>query len=42
MKARDVMDAYFEAVDGGDVDGVLALFDPNVVYERPGYQPIGS
>ncbi|MFT7835804.1 nuclear transport factor 2 family protein [Saccharothrix sp. BKS2] len=28
---------YYERVDAGEVDGLLALFAPDVVYDRPGY-----
>lgn len=31
---------YYELVDEGDVDGLVALFDPEAVYHRPGYPPL--
>ncbi|MFI7672827.1 nuclear transport factor 2 family protein [Actinophytocola sp. NPDC049390] len=31
---------YYELVDQGDVDGLVALFDPEAVYHRPGYPPL--
>lgn len=31
---------YYELVDQGDVDGLVALFDPDAVYHRPGYPPL--
>jgi steroid delta-isomerase len=31
---------YYELVDRGDVDGLVALFDPEAVYHRPGYPPL--
>lgn len=31
---------YYQLVDEGDVPGLLQLFSPDVVYERPGYEPI--
>lgn len=30
---------YYELVDEGDVSGLLELFAPDAVYERPGYPP---
>ncbi|MBB6118425.1 nuclear transport factor 2 family protein [Nocardiopsis algeriensis] len=35
-RAREV----YARVDGGDIGGLLELFSDDVVYERPGYQPI--
>jgi ketosteroid isomerase-like protein len=37
---RDTVRRYFAAVDANDFDRVLELFDDNVIYERPGYDPI--
>lgn len=37
---REVIRAYFRAVDANDVDGAVALFHEELVYERPGYEPI--
>lgn len=31
---------YYTLVDAGDVDGLVALFTPEAVYERPGYAPM--
>lgn len=31
---------YFRLVDAGDLTGVLALFDEQVVYRRPGVPPL--
>jgi ketosteroid isomerase-like protein len=31
---------YYERVDAQDVAGILELFAPDVVYRRPGYEPI--
>lgn len=31
---------YYELVDSNDVDGLLALFDDDAVYHRPGYRPL--
>ena len=31
---------YYELVDQGDVEGLVALFDPDAVYQRPGYPPL--
>jgi ketosteroid isomerase-like protein len=31
---------YYELVDNGDVEGLVALFDPDAVYNRPGYEPL--
>lgn len=31
---------YYELVDSGDTDGLVALFAPDAVYHRPGYEPI--
>ncbi|MFX0539568.1 nuclear transport factor 2 family protein [Ornithinimicrobium sp. Y1847] len=31
---------YYERVDAGDVEGVLAWFAHDAVYERPGYAPM--
>lgn len=32
----DVVRTYYERVDAEDVDGLVALFAPDAVYERPG------
>jgi ketosteroid isomerase-like protein len=31
---------YYELVDEGDVPGLVALFDEDAVYHRPGYPPL--
>lgn len=31
---------YFRLVDAGDLPGVLALFDEQIVYRRPGVPPL--
>ncbi|SEG92232.1 Ketosteroid isomerase-related protein [Nonomuraea solani] len=31
---------YYELVDAGDVPALVDLFDPEVVYRRPGYEPL--
>ena len=31
---------YYACVDAGDVDGLVALFQPDAVYRRPGYPPM--
>ncbi|MEV0781237.1 nuclear transport factor 2 family protein [Streptomyces sp. NPDC050433] len=31
---------YYELVDAGDVSGLVALFAPDAVYRRPGYEPL--
>ncbi|MEO5875035.1 MAG: nuclear transport factor 2 family protein [Streptosporangiaceae bacterium] len=31
---------YYELVDADDVEGLVALFDANAVYHRPGYEPL--
>lgn len=37
---RTVVGAYFAAVDANDFDALLELFDDDIVYERPGYEPM--
>lgn len=37
---RALAERYYELVDRNDVDGVVALFAVNAVYERPGYDPL--
>src|SRR5579875_2733895 len=36
---KDVILEYFRAVDAHDIPGLLAVFHPDIVYERPGYEP---
>lgn len=31
---------YYELVDAGDTEGLVALFTPEATYERPGYPPM--
>ncbi len=31
---------YYELVDGGDLEAMYALFADDVVYDRPGYEPL--
>lgn len=38
--AEDLVRSYYERVDADDVDGILALFSPDAVYRRPGYEPM--
>lgn len=33
----DVVQKYYAAVDKGDIDGVVALFEVDAEYSRPGY-----
>lgn len=33
----DVVQKYYAAVDKGDIDGVVALFEVDAEYDRPGY-----
>jgi len=33
---------YYRLVDAGDVAGIVALFAPDGVYERPGYEPFAG
>ena len=39
---RELIRAYFCAVDANDVDRVLELFHEDIVYERPGYDAISG
>ncbi|AAG18930.1 MULTISPECIES: nuclear transport factor 2 family protein [Halobacterium] len=36
MDRSDLVTAYYDAVDEGDISAVLALFSDDIVYERPG------
>jgi ketosteroid isomerase-like protein len=36
---RQTLLEYFRAVDSHDIPGLLATFHPDIVYERPGYEP---
>lgn len=38
--AEDAVRRYYDLVDAGDVEGVLACFADNAVYHRPGYAPM--
>ena len=35
-RLRETVHSYYERVDDGDYDGLLALFASDIVYERPG------
>lgn len=37
---RDVVGSYYEFVDQGDVDELVSLFAPDVIYDRPGHPRI--
>lgn len=37
---RDVVGSYYEFVDQGDIDELVGLFAPDVVYDRPGHPRI--
>lgn len=37
---REKARCYYERVDAGDLEGLLALFHPEIVYERGGRPPI--
>ena len=39
-EARTTIRNYFDAVDANDFDRVISLFDSDIVYDRPGYDPI--
>jgi steroid Delta-isomerase len=39
MGQDDVVVRYYEAVDDGDLPGLLQLFHPDAEYRRPGYPP---
>ena len=34
--------SYYDCVDAGDVEGLIALFTPDSVYRRPGYAPLSG
>jgi steroid delta-isomerase len=36
----DQVRSYYQLVDDGDVDGLVALFEPDSTYHRPGYPPL--
>jgi ketosteroid isomerase-like protein len=40
MAMRDIAFAYYDAVDDGDNERLLAMFHPDVVYRRGGYPVI--
>lgn len=35
----DQVRRYYDRVDAGDIEGLVALFHPDAVYRRPGYEP---
>ena len=37
---QDQVRSYYQLVDRGDVDGLVALFEPDSTYHRPGYPPL--
>ncbi|MQY09329.1 nuclear transport factor 2 family protein [Actinomadura macrotermitis] len=37
---REIVLAYYDAVDAGDNEALLAMFHPKAVYRRGGYPPI--
>ncbi|MBW8485694.1 nuclear transport factor 2 family protein [Actinomadura parmotrematis] len=37
---REIVLAYYDAVDAGDNEALLAMFHPEAVYRRGGYPPI--
>lgn len=37
---RALVQRYYDLVDVNDVDGLVALFADDAVYERPGYEPL--
>ena len=38
--AESTVIAYYAAVDEGDTEGLVQLFDQDATYNRPGYDPI--
>lgn len=38
--AQDVVREYYDRVDAGDIDELVSLFSPDVVYDRPGHPRI--
>lgn len=40
MSGEDQVRRYYELVDNRDVDNLVALFGPDAVYHRPGYDPL--
>jgi ketosteroid isomerase-like protein len=38
--AAETVRRYYRLVDKGDIDGLIALFDPAAEYRRPGYDPL--
>ncbi|MFF5250947.1 nuclear transport factor 2 family protein [Streptomyces leeuwenhoekii] len=39
-KAIRLVERYYDLVDRNDIPGLVSLFTPDVVYERPGYPPL--
>lgn len=37
---RAAVQGYYDALDREDIDGVLDFFSGEILYRRPGYQPI--
>ncbi len=40
QQARDLVTRLFEVIDGRDFDRLGAVFTPDAVYHRPGYEPL--
>lgn len=40
--SRELIRAYFRAVDANDIDSVVESFHDDIVYERPGYEAISG
>ncbi|MFF0146704.1 ketosteroid isomerase-like protein [Amycolatopsis sulphurea] len=40
--AENAVRRYYGLVDAGDIDGLVALFDEQAVYRRPGYPPLNG
>jgi ketosteroid isomerase-like protein len=37
---ENLVRSYYRLVDSNDVDGLVALFEPDSTYHRPGYPPL--
>ncbi|ARD85061.1 hypothetical protein FAD_1187 [Ferroplasma acidiphilum] len=37
---KDIVKKYYIAVDKNDLDTLFSIFADNIVYKRPGYEPI--
>ena len=38
--SRALLEAYFQAIDAGDLESLPRFFHRDIVYERPGYDPL--